>query len=93
MSEQPHRMSEISFLIELTKATSLGHDLFPEDKIENLKASLFILLPTASSCNTTLAILQAPAGIAEVISVTLFIGKNVALPIACSLAARYLMTN
>ena len=29
-------------------------------------------------------------GIAEVISVTLFIGKNVALPIACSLATRYL---
>ncbi len=34
MSEQPQRMIETSFLIELTKATSLGHDLFPEDKIE-----------------------------------------------------------
>jgi hypothetical protein len=34
--------------------------------------------------------LQASVGIAEVISVTLFIGKNVALPIACGLAAIYL---
>jgi hypothetical protein len=34
--------------------------------------------------------LQASAGIAEVISVTLFIGKNVALPIVCGLVARYL---
>jgi hypothetical protein len=34
--------------------------------------------------------LQASAGIAEVMSVTLFIGKNVALPIACGLAAIYL---
>ena len=34
--------------------------------------------------------MQASAGIAEVISVTLFIGKNVALPIAYGLATRYL---
>jgi hypothetical protein len=34
--------------------------------------------------------LQASAGIAEVISVTLLIGSNVALPIACGLAAIYL---
>jgi hypothetical protein len=27
-------MIEISFPIELTKSTSLGHDLFQEDKIE-----------------------------------------------------------
>jgi hypothetical protein len=50
---------------------------------------LFAPLPTVLSCNTIL--LEASVGIAGVIkSVTLFIGKNVAPPIACGLAARYL---
>jgi hypothetical protein len=47
-------MIEISFLIELTKATSLGHDLFPEDKLENLKIRLFIPFSTVLSSNTNL---------------------------------------
>jgi hypothetical protein len=47
-------MIEISFLIELTKATSLGHDLFPEDKLENLKIRLFIPFSTVLISNTNL---------------------------------------
>ena len=54
MSEQPHRMSEISFLIELTKATSLGHDLFPEDKIEKSQGKTIYPITDGISCNTTL---------------------------------------
>jgi hypothetical protein len=79
----------MGFLIQLTKATLLATDLFPEDKIENLMRRLFTPLPTVLSCNTILV--EASAGIAEVTkSVTLFIGKNVAPPIACGLAARHL---
>jgi hypothetical protein len=48
------RDDEISFLIELTKATSLGHDLFPEDKLENLKIRLFIPFSMVLSSNTNL---------------------------------------
>ena len=90
MSEQPHRMSEISFLIELTKATSLGHDLFPEDKIEKSQGKTIYPITDGIKLQYNFVILQASAGIAEVMSVTLFIGKNVALPIACGLAVIYL---
>jgi hypothetical protein len=57
-------MIEIGFLIQLTKATLLATDLFPEDKIENLMRRLFTPLPTVLSCNTILV--EASAGFAEV---------------------------
>jgi hypothetical protein len=41
------------------------------------------------SCNTILVYCRL-VGIAEIIDVTLCIGKNVALPTACGLAAKYL---
>jgi hypothetical protein len=90
MSEQPQRMIEISSLIQLTKATSLGSDLFPEDKIEKSHEKTIYPIAYGIKLQRNFTTLQASTGIAEVISVTLFIGKNVALTIACGLVARYL---
>src|SRR5215217_1263189 len=51
---------------------------------------LFIPFPTVLSSNTNFTTLQASGGIAEVISVTLLIGSNVAFNIACNLSSTYL---
>ena len=81
MSEQPQRMIEISFLIQLTKATSLGSDLFLGDKIEKYHEKT--IYPIAYGITATQFYYYTGFDRnAEVISVTLFIGKNVALPIA-----------
>jgi hypothetical protein len=83
-------MIEIRFSIYSTKATSLVADLFPEDKIEKSHEKTIYPIADSIKLQYNSRILQASVGIAEIIDVTLFIGKNVALPIACGLAARYL---
>jgi hypothetical protein len=47
-------MIEISFPIELSKSTSLGHDLFPEDKIEKSHGKTIYSITYGISYNTTL---------------------------------------
>ena len=65
-------------------------DLFPEGKIEKSHEKTIYPIADGIKLQYNSSILQASVGIAEIIDVTLFIGKNVALPIVCSLAARYL---
>jgi hypothetical protein len=78
----------------LNKATSLVTDLFLEGKIEKSHEKTTIY-PIADGIwlQYNSSVLQASVRIAEIIDVTLFIGKNVALTIACGLAVRYLTTN
>ena len=83
-------MIEIGFLIQLTKATQLGSDLFPEDKLEKSdEKTIFYPIPDGIKLQHNFTTLQATVGIAEVISVTLLVGSNVAFNIACNLASTY----
>lgn len=83
-------MIEVRFSIYSTKATSLVTDLFPEGKIEKSHEKTIYPIAYGIKLQYNSSILQASVGIAEIIDVTLFIGKNVALPTACGLAAKYL---
>lgn len=90
MSHQPHRMREINLLIQLTKAASLERDLFPEDKIEKSNDKILYPIADGLKLQRNYTILQASEGIAEVISLTLLISRDIALSMACNLASTYL---
>jgi hypothetical protein len=59
MSEQPQRMIEISFLIQSTKATSLGRDLFPEYKSEKSHEKTIYRIADGIELQHNYTILQA----------------------------------
>lgn len=83
-------MMEINLLIQLTKATSFGRDLFPEDKIEKSNDKTIYSVANGIKLQHNYTILQASEGIAEVISITLLISSNIALNMACNLALTHL---